>query len=158
MADKLYINFSQTKKFEECDYYFKYVIRKAIATALNYEGFEYDAELSVTLTDNKYIRNLNKQYRSKDKSTDVLSFPIYDFRNGDTPIDDGEPVMLGDIVISIEKAKKQAAEIGNPFLVEIAFLTVHSVLHLLGYDHELGEEEDARQCNAQKEIMALLDI
>ena len=152
----LFINFSQTKNFEESDYYLKFVIRKAILTTLTHEGFENDAEVSVTLTDNKYIRKLNKQYRDKDKATDVLSFPMYDFRNGDNPEDDCGAVMLGDIVISVERAKKQAAEVGNPFLTELAFLTVHSVL--LGYDHELGKEEDERQCAAQREIMQVLDI
>ena len=158
MAEKLFISFSQTKKFDEVDYYLKYVIRKAVATALVYEGVDFDVELSVTLTDNKYIRKLNKEYRGKDKSTDVLSFPMYDFRSGDVPVDDGEQVMLGDVVISLERAAKQAEEVGNPFLTEVAFLTVHSVLHLLGYDHELGKEEDERQCSAQREIMAQLDI
>lgn len=158
MAHKLFINFSKTKNFEECDYYFKYVIRKAVEKTLVNEGVDYDVELSVTLTDNKYIRKLNREYRSKDKATDVLSFPMYDFRGGDTPDDDGGAVMLGDVVISIERAAKQATEVGNPFLTEIAFLTVHSVLHLLGYDHELSPEEDERQCAAQREIMAKLDI
>ena len=157
MSQKLYISFTQTKKFEECDYYLKYVIRKAVESTLVYEGVDYDVELSVTLTDNKYIRSLNKKYRSKDKATDVLSFPMYDIAGGEVP-EAGERAMLGDVVISLERAAKQATEVGNPFLTEVAFLTVHSVLHLLGYDHERSSEDDECQCAAQREIMSKLDI
>ena len=154
---KLMIRFSATQKFEEVDYYFKTVIRRAVLATLDNESFPYDAEVSVTLCDNAYIRKLNKQYRNKDKHTDVLSFPIYD--NGD--FDMGECIsgaVLGDIVISIERAKEQAAEIGHSFLEEVAFLTVHSMLHLLGYDHERSREEDKLQCELQKKIVSTLEI
>ena len=154
---KLMIHFSATSHFEEVDYYFKCIIRRAILATLEHENFPYDADVSVTLCDNEYIKRLNKQYRNKDKHTDVLSFPIYD--NGE--FDVGEcafGAMLGDIVISIEKAKEQAAQIGNSFLYEVAFLTVHSTLHLLGYDHERSAEDDELQCRIQKEIISTVEI
>ena len=155
--NKLFIRFSQTKRFEETDYYFKKVIRVAILATLKHESFPYDAEVSVTICDNDYIKRLNKNYRNKDKYTDVLSFPMYD--NGEfDELECMTGAVLGDIVISVERAKEQAKEIGNSFLVEIAFLTVHSTLHLLGYDHERSEEDDVLQCRLQKEIVAMLDI
>ena len=157
MKRKLMIRFAATKKFDEVDYYFKTVIRRAVLATLEHEKFPYDAEVSVTLCDNSYIRQLNKRYRNKDKHTDVLSFPIYD--NGE--FDMGECIsgaMLGDIVISLERASEQAEELGHSFLREVAFLTVHSTLHLLGYDHERTKEDDELQCRLQKEIIEKVEI
>ena len=154
---KVMIRFSKTKDFDEIDYYLKIVIRRAVTATLEYEVFPYDAEVSVTLSDNGYIRALNKNFRNKDKHTDVLSFPLYEDGNFDI----GECIsgaMLGDIVISLERAKEQAAEIGNSFLGEVAFLTVHSMLHLLGYDHERSEAEDKLQCEEQKKITEMIEI
>lgn len=154
---RLMIHFSANREYEEVDYYLKTVIRRAILATLEYEKFPYDAEVSVTLCDNKYIRKLNMNYRNKDRHTDVLSFPMYD--NGNFDI--GECIcgaVLGDIVISLERAKEQAAEIGNSFLREIAFLTIHSTLHLLGYDHERSSEDDDIQCKKQKEILETVEI
>lgn len=151
------IRFSATKRFEETDYYLKTIIRKAVLKTLEHEKFKYDAEVSVTLCDNAYIRSLNKQYRGKDKHTDVLSFPIYD--NGE--FDMAECIsgaLLGDIVISLERAKEQACELGHSFIREVAFLTVHSTLHLLGYDHERSKEEDELQCRLQKEIVSTIEF
>jgi probable rRNA maturation factor len=156
--NKLFINFSATKRFEECDYYFKSVIRNAISSTLEYERFAHDAEISVTLCDNEYIRSLNNQYRGKDSATDVLSFPLYDLQTEADLIEDFDSVPLGDVVISIERAKEQAKEIGHGFLDEIAFLTIHSVLHLLGYDHERSKADDEKQCEHQRAIVAMLDI
>ena len=157
MERKLIIKFSKTRDFEEINYYFKSVIRKAILKTLEHEKFKFDAELSVTLCDNAYIKELNKAYRDKDKPTDVLSFPMYE----DGKFDLAECIsgaMLGDIVISLERAWEQARELGNSFLREVAFLTVHSTLHLLGYDHERSKEEDELQCKIQKEIVNSLEI
>jgi len=157
--NKLIINFSKTQNFDCIDYYFKHIIRRAVKAALTYEGFERDAEISVTLCDNAYIKKLNTKYRGKKSPTDVLSFPMYDFSvEEESALPEGECVPLGDIVISLERAEAQAKEIGNTFVEEVAFLTVHSVLHLLGYDHELGKEEEEAQCRAQRDIIAELDI
>ena len=149
---KLMIRFSATRKFEEADYYLKTIIRQAVLKTLENEKFPYDAEVSVTLCDNEHIKKLNRKYRGKDKHTDVLSFPIYE----DGEFDMGECIsgaVLGDIVISLERAKKQAKELSHSFFREVAFLTVHSTLHLLGYDHERSKEEDELQCRIQKEIV-----
>ena len=153
----LKINFVKTFDSAETDYYFKTVIRRAVLATLNHESFPYDAEVSVTLCDNGYIKKLNRKYRKKDSATDVLSFPLYE----DGKFDIAECVsgaMLGDIVISLERAKEQAKELGHGFLREVAFLTVHSMLHLLGYDHERSAEDEEAQCKAQREIIAEVEI
>ena len=155
MSGSLFINISQTKKFDEVNYDLKSVVRSAVLATLARENFAYDAELSVTFTDNEYIKKLNLKHRNIDKETDVLSFPLYDADE----INDEEAkfgIALGDVVISLERAKKQAEEVGNSFHREVAFLTVHSVLHLLGYDHERSKEDDELQCRIQREIMATL--
>ena len=157
MKRRLKINFSKTSDFPETDYYFKTVIRRAVSETLDYEKFPFDAEASVTLCDNGYIKELNSRYRGKDKPTDVLSFPLYEDGNFDTA-ECISGAMLGDIVISLERAREQAAELGHGFLREVAFLTVQSTLHLLGYDHERSEEEDEAQCRAQREIMEKVEI
>ena len=157
MKRELKINFVATEKFPEIDYYFKSVIRMAVKETLDHLDFPLDAEVSVTLCDAEYIKKLNSTYRNIDRSTDVLSFPLYE----DGELDElelGETAMLGDVVISIPRAHEQALEIGNTFLEEIAFLTVHSILHLLGYDHERSEEDDRLQCELQREITSKLVI
>ena len=157
MERALKINFTKTNEFLETDYYFKTVIRRAILKTLAHENFKYDAEVSVTLCDNEYIRRLNNKFRDKDSATDVLSFPMYE--SGE--FDMGECIsgaMLGDIVISLERAAEQAKELGHGFLREVAFLAIHSTLHLLGYDHERSEEDDEAQCKAQREIIAEVEI
>ena len=131
-------------------------IQNAVSFAVQNEGID-DAELSVAIADDAIIRDLNKEFREKDAATDVLSFPMYDFFAGDTP-PEGFPCELGDIVLSLERAESQAEEFGHSFKREVAFLTVHSTLHLLGYDHELSEEDDADMRRRQKEVMEILKI
>lgn len=153
----LFVKFSATGDFPEIDYQLKMTIREAILKTLDYESFQYDAEVSVTLCDNEYIKKLNKKFRNKDKSTDVLSFPMYD--DGDFEISECiSGAVLGDIVISLERAKEQADELGNTFLHEVAFLTIHSTLHLLGYDHERSSDDEEAQCLAQREIIGGMTI
>lgn len=131
-------------------------IRAAVRAALKSEGFDYPTEVSVVLTDNKGIQALNKEYRGKDSPTDVLSFPLYG-PDEDIEIPEGGRAELGDIVISLERAAVQAEEIGNTFEREIMFLCVHSVLHLLGWDHETSPEDERAMIDRQKSIMAQLD-
>ena len=122
------------------------------------QDFQNHCEVSVTFTDNEGIRELNKKFREMDKPTDVLSFPLFE---GGVPedmeeADEGEEkikIPLGDIVISMEKALEQATEYGHSFEREVAFLCVHSVLHLLGYDHELSEEDEKDMFRRQDEIL-----
>lgn len=129
-------------------------LRRAVRTSLLYEGFLTPCEVSLTFTDNEGIHALNREYRGVDRPTDVLSFPQFDFYGGEE-IPEGEGgVSLGDIVLSLERTEEQAGEIGHSFTREAVFLTVHSVLHLLGYDHERGEEEDADMRRRQREIVS----
>ena len=154
---RLYIDFSKTRDFSETDYYFKLVLRRAVMATLCHEGIEGSVSVSITLTDNKYIHKLNKRFRGVDKHTDVLSFPMYE-RDEILSRQLGEVLELGDIVLSLERAREQAQEVGNTFLEEVAFLTVHSTLHLLGYDHERSREDDEEQCRLQKTIVSTLEI
>ncbi len=157
MMKELYITFTASRKFDETSYILKKTVRDAVKATLEYEDFPYDAEVSVTFCDNEYIRELNNEYRGIDRHTDVLSFPIYEDGN----FDEAECEMgavLGDIVISLERAREQAEELGNTFYREVAFLTIHSVLHLLGYDHERSAEDEEIQCERQRAIIETLDI
>ncbi len=143
-----------TKELEE-------VIRLVCGKSLSYEGFEHDAQISVTIVDDKEIRSINKEHRNIDSATDVLSFPMLEFDGDGNPIAefdfDGEEVVLGDIVISMERAVAQAESFGHSLRREIAFLTAHSMLHLLGYDHMEPEEEKV-MFKKQEEILSDLGI
>lgn len=180
------------------------LVRSAVAASLEYMGVDRDAEISVLFTDNENIRELNREHRGIDRTTDVLSFPMYEFDQDGEMIDEygeyglgdendiddesgaddssdksglgyksdeyyaydeneeyGElfedELCLGDIVISLERAAEQAKEYGHSFEREVAFLTVHSMLHLLGYDHMTPEDEE-EMFGHQKKIMEKLGI
>lgn len=148
----------------ELDIPYEDIIRQMVVAALDYENCPYEAEVSVTVVDDKEIQEINKTYRNIDKATDVLSFPMYqyekaaDFDNLDYSAfnpESGE-LLLGDIVISAEKVTAQAKEYGHSKEREFAFLLVHSILHLLGYDH-MEEEERLVMESKQKEILELND-
>lgn len=126
------------------------LVKKAVLATLEFEDFGRRAEVSVTFTDNEKIHALNREYRNVDRPTDVLSFPLSDGEDYDT---DGDAVLLGDIVISLERAQTQAEEYGHSFEREVAFLTVHSMLHLLGYDHETSPEDERDMFARQDEIL-----
>ncbi|MCQ2486335.1 MAG: rRNA maturation RNase YbeY [Clostridia bacterium] len=131
------------------------LIRRCCTAVLVMEGFTTDAEVSVTLVDNERIRELNSQYRNIDKETDVLSFPLGADGVYDVNLDTGD-AQLGDIVLSIPKALEQAEDYGHSLEREIGYLTVHSMLHLLGYDHENGGLELVRM--REKEEKALTEL
>ncbi len=154
---ELEIYYSNEQELYSVDESIEELIHKAVVGALEFEGVDYDCEVSVTFTDNEGIRELNREYRAKDSATDVLSFPMYAYTEDDMP-DTEFVVELGDIVLSLERAKQQAEEFGHSFEREVAFLTVHSVLHLLGYDHELSEEDDADMRERQRKIMENINI
>ena len=156
---KLKIYFSADEKYCQNCYQMKKTVREAVRATLYHEKFDFDTELSVSFRTNESIKRLNAEYREKDVPTDVLSFPMYTREEIEACIPEEEDVLtLGDIVLSVERAEEQARELGHSLLREIAFLTVHSVLHLLGYDHELSPEEDELQCARQREIMETLDV
>lgn len=152
-----FISFGKTGELPLDDYLLKLTVRRAVLATLEYMEFKYDAEVSVTFCDNAYIHTLNLEHRGVDRHTDVLSFPMYEGGEFD-PVECSLGCMLGDIVISVERAIEQAGELGNTPLREIAFLTVHSMLHLLGYDHERSPEDDKEQCRLQREIIERVDI
>jgi probable rRNA maturation factor len=121
-------------------------LTEVIEMALEYENIEdYECEVDLTLVDDVEIHQLNLEHRGIDKTTDVLSFPQYDAIKDMEELPD--PIYLGDIVISVERAMAQAAEFNHSFDREMCFLTAHSMLHLFGYDHESEAE--------QKEMRAL---
>ena len=154
---KLNIKFSRTCSVN-VNYDLKKTVRDAVLATIKYEKCEYDALVSVSFVDNAYIREINREYRGVDKHTDVLSFPMYEPGELDSADCTCGGAVLGDIVISLERAKEQAAELGNSFLREVAFLAVHSTLHLLGYDHERSKEDDEIQCEKQRQIIKGLSI
>jgi len=131
------------------------LLNKVVNEALEIENIDKDVEVCISFVDNDQIRELNRDFRDKDKETDVLSFPQYD--NQELISKQDNIVVLGDIVISMEKAKEQSIEYGHSFEREVAFLTAHSMFHLLGYDHDT---EENTQLMRQKEerVLELLGI
>lgn len=154
---KIYFENAQDK--QAVTYKLKMLVRRAVEATLDYEQYGNPSEVSVTFTDNEGIHELNKKFRGIDRPTDVLSFPLFDYEgDGEEPPVDDFKGMLGDIVISLEKAAEQAEEYGHSFARETAFLTVHSMLHLLGYDHETSEEDELDMRHRQSEIMDKLGL
>ena len=157
MSLKIY--FENNQKKHRIQYKLQMLIRRTILETLDYEGMENDAEVSVTFVDDDGIRELNNKFRGMDKPTDVLSFPLLDYEGeSEEPFFDELCHNLGDIVISLERAMAQANEFGHSFEREVAFLTAHSMLHLLGYDHEISEEDDADMRRRQNDIMDRLGL
>ena len=156
---KLKIYFENNQEKHSIHYNLKMLIRRTILETLDYDGMENDVEVSVTFVDDEGIRELNKKFRNMDKPTDVLSFPLLDYEGeSEEPFFDELCHNLGDIVISLERAMAQANEFGHSFEREVAFLTAHSTLHLLGYDHELSDEDDADMRARQNDIMERLGL
>jgi probable rRNA maturation factor len=144
------------------------LVKKVIEACLDDEECPYEAEVNVLFTDNEEIQRINKEYRDIDAPTDVLSFPSNEY---DTPGDfskleemvldsfhpDTGELILGDIVISVDKAKEQAVEYGHSIEREVAFLTAHSMFHLFGYDH-MEENERIRMEEKQNNVLEKLHI
>lgn len=133
------------------------LIRRCCHAVLRMEKFEDSAEISVTFVDNEQIRELNAQYRNKDSATDVLSFPMGENGVYDINHDTGAKI-LGDIVLSMEMAMEQAKRYGHSLEREIGYLTAHSMLHLLGYDHESGGLAAALMREKEEEVLASLGL
>lgn len=156
----------EAKEVPEFDY--EELLNKVMIACLDAENCPYETEISILLTDNQEIHEINKEFRGMDAPTDVLSFPSVEF---DTPADfssleDTQPecfhpetgeLILGDIVISVERARFQAEEYGHSMLREVAFLMAHSMFHLMGYDH-MEEEERITMEAKQDSIMEKLEI
>ncbi|MDG4655493.1 rRNA maturation RNase YbeY [Ectobacillus antri] len=141
--------FDETNEVEE-----KHInmLQELIAFAAKSEKVE-DAEMSVTFVTNERIQELNYEYRGKNQPTDVISFAMEEMGEGELEVMGGEEMrMLGDIVISVPRTKEQAEDYGHSFERELGFLTVHGLLHLLGYDH-MTEEEEKVMFDKQKKIL-----
>lgn len=131
------------------------LIERVLQFAAEKEKVQDDAELSISFVDNNEIQEINRDYRGKDVPTDVISFALEESVEGELMIDAGGldiPVMLGDIIISIEKAKEQAEEYKHSYERELGFLAVHGFLHLLGYDH-MNEEDEKKMFSRQEDIL-----
>ncbi len=133
------------------------LVRRTCNAVLVLEKFEGSAEVSVSFLDNIQIRDLNKQYRNKDSETDVLSFPMGENGKYDINPETGAKI-LGDIVISVEKAEEQSKKYDHSLEREMAYLTAHSMLHLLGYDHEPGGLEKVRMREKEETVMTQLGL
>lgn len=157
MTDKVKVIISNEQRAVKIPTGIRMLVRRCCHAVLLEENFDGSAEISVTFVDNEGIHKLNKQYRNIDRETDVLSFPLGE--NGEYDINhDTGAKMLGDIVISLPKAVEQAEAYGHPLQREVAFLTVHSMLHLLGYDHENGGLEAVRMREKEESVLTQLGL
>ena len=157
MADKIKVIITNKQKTVKIPTGIRMLVRRCCNAVLQLEKFQGPAEISVTVTDNKGIKELNKQYRDKDIETEVVSFPMGENGVYDTNNDTGAKI-LGDIVISIPHAVSQAERFGHSLQREIAFLTVHSMLHLLGYDHEDGGIESVHMREKEETVLTQLGL
>ncbi|WP_099467631.1 rRNA maturation RNase YbeY [Konateibacter massiliensis] len=152
----------------ELGFDYESIVNQVINKVLDFEGCPYEAEVNLVLTDDEEIHKINKEYREIDRPTDVLSFPMIEYK---TPSDfsdveereeeyfnpDTGELMLGDIVLSVDKVFEQAESYNHSVMREFAFLIVHSVLHLCGYDHMEPEEAKVMEAK-QRDILAELNI
>lgn len=131
----------------------KRTVDELLQCAADVEEVAQDTELSVTFVTNERIQEINRDYRNKNQPTDVISFALEEIGEGEVEvIGVDQPLILGDIIISIPRAKEQAVEYGHSFLRELGFLAVHGFLHLLGYDH-MNEEDEKKMFTKQKDIL-----
>ena len=144
-------------KFEEFNHYEKKYV-KITEMTLKHLGLDFSPVISISFVDNKYIHKINKKYRNVDKETDVISFAFLDDDvNRDLTLHSKGIVPLGDIYISIDKAKEQAENYGHSLERELSFLYVHGLLHLLGYDHQ-NEEQEKEMFSLQEAILDKLGV
>ena len=146
----LHIYFENMQDEHRITYALKMLVRRSIEATLAFEDVAEPCEVSVTFADNEGIQAINREYRQIDAPTDVLSFPLFEEQGGKK--------QLGDIVLSLERCAAQAEEFGHSFERECAFLTVHSTLHLLGYDHVNSEEEEKDMRQRQTAIVEKMGL
>lgn len=157
MKEKIKVIISNEQKAVKIPTGVRLLVRRCCNAVLTFEDFNEPAEISVTFVDDERIHELNREYRNVDRSTDVLSFPL-----GENGVYDKNPengaCLLGDIVISVETAVRQAETYGRSLQREIGFLTVHSMLHLLGYDHVNGGIEEVRMREKEEHVLTELGL
>ncbi|MBP3300756.1 MAG: rRNA maturation RNase YbeY [Clostridia bacterium] len=146
-----HVSFTNQQRKERTPKALKDLIRSTVSAVLDYEGISAPGELSVLFVDNRSIRELNRDFRNIDRATDVLSFP-----SGEDP--EGEFFYIGDMALSLERAREQSEEYGHSFEREVAFLTAHSVLHCLGYDHETGVEDEQEMFARQEAVLQRMGL
>ena len=157
MSDKIKVIITNDQKEIRIPTGVRMLVRRCCNAVLINEQFDGSAEISVRFVDDETIHQLNREFRNVDRSTDVLSFPLGEDGVYDVNYDTGAK-MLGDIVISMEHAVKQAKLYDHTLQREIAFLTVHSMFHLLGYDHEAGGMEMVRMREKEETVLTQLGL
>ena len=155
--DKIRVIISNNQKEVKIPTGLRMLVRRCCNAVLRMEEFKGSAEVSVTFVDNKQIHELNLLHRKIDAPTDVLSFPMGENGVYDTDPNTGAQI-LGDVVISMEKAEEQAKRYGHSLQREVGYLTAHSVLHLLGYDHEKSGLERVRMREKEEQVMTQLGL
>ncbi len=157
MMDKIKVIITNKQKDVKIPTGIRMLVRRCCNAILRMEGFEGSAEINVAFVNNLQIQELNKQFRNKNLPTDVLSFPTGE--NGNYTIDpESGAQVLGDVVISMEKAEEQAKKFGHSLQREVGYLTAHSVLHLLGYDHEEGGQARSKMRAKEEIVMRQLGL
>ncbi len=157
MKEKIRVIITNDQKAVKIPTGVRLLVRRCCNAVLTFEDFSEPAEISVTFVDDERIHELNKMHRDVDKSTDVLSFPLGENGVYDKDLETGA-CLLGDIVISVETAVRQADTYGHSLQREIGFLTVHSMLHLLGYDHVNGGIEAVRMREKEEHVLSELGL
>lgn len=157
MPESVKVQISNRQKDIKIPSGIRLLIRRCCHAVLRMEGFDDAAEVSVSFVNNEQIQQLNYEFRNKDMPTDVLSFPLGENGSYDRNPETGA-LQLGDIVISIERAMEQARMYGHTLQREIGFLTVHSMLHLMGYDHEAGGLEQMRMREKEEAVLESLGL
>ncbi|MDR1630110.1 MAG: rRNA maturation RNase YbeY [Oscillospiraceae bacterium] len=158
MPEKIKVIITDDQKDIKIPTGIRMLIRRCCHAVLDLEGFHDPAEISVRFVDEEEIRRLNKEYRNIDKPTDVLSFPMRE-EDGTFGINPATGArVLGDIVISVPQAVRQGEEFGHGLRREIAFLSAHSMLHLLGYDHEQGGIEAVKMREKEETVLTQLGL
>ena len=157
MASKIKVIITDDQQEVKVPTGIRMLLRRACTAVLVQERFEKPAEVGVRFVNNAEIRALNARHRSIDDATDVLSFPLGQGGAYDVNRDTGA-CLLGDIVISLERAREQARLYGHSFQRELAYLSVHSMLHLLGYDHEGGGLENVRMREKEEQVLVQLGL
>lgn len=154
--DKVKVIITDNQKAVRIPTGLRMLIRRSCIAVLRNEKFKGCAEVSVTFVNNEEIKKLNAKFRDKDVETDVLSFPLGE--NGEYDINYATGArILGDVVLSMEKAQEQAQTFGHSFEREVCYLTVHSMLHLLGYDHMVAEEKAVMRMK-EEEVMTQIGL
>lgn len=155
--DKIKVIISNMQKEVKIPTGIRMLVRRCCHAVLLVENFEGSAEISVSFVDNEQIREINKKHRNIDAETDVLSFPMGENGEYDVNHETGAKI-LGDIVISMPKAQEQADRFGHTLEREVGYLTAHSMLHLLGYDHEDGGIDKVRMREKEELVMKELGL